>query len=139
MRAPSTSHARPSPGPALAGTGLPAHAPAAVCPTGAQPPQRGHREVTARHDNAGGNLRLTLTNPGARRTDLTITNAYSGARVTLGLEAYDIVDHVIDLGTTNRWYDITIVLDADRVYLWRLTGHVENGGPGASDPAIITD
>ncbi len=37
-----------------------------------------------------------------------------------------------------RWYDVKVVSDKDAAFLRRFAGHVENGRPGVSDPAIIT-
>jgi phospholipase C len=93
-------------------------------------------EVTARHDNATGNLTLILMNTGATDVDLTMRNAYGGAERTLRVMAFGIVDHTVDLRASNRWYDITIVSGASSGFLRRLAGHVENGRTGVSDPAI---
>ncbi|MBO0517499.1 phospholipase domain-containing protein, partial [Streptomyces beijiangensis] len=48
------------------------------------------------------------------------------------------VVRTVDLARTQRWYDLTVVSDKDAGFLRRLAGHVENGRPGVSDPAIIT-
>jgi phospholipase C len=39
---------------------------------------------------------------------------------------------------SRRWYDLTVTSEADPAFLRRFAGHVENGQPGVSDPAIIT-
>lgn len=46
--------------------------------------------------------------------------------------------HTVDLRAGKRWYDLTVVSDTDATFLRRFAGHVENGLPGVSDPAIIT-
>ncbi|MFE6664905.1 phosphocholine-specific phospholipase C [Streptomyces sp. NPDC057697] len=93
-------------------------------------------EVKARHD-AGG-LKLTLTNPSAADARLTVANAYGGGRQTYTVRAGATVDQSIDLRTTGRWYDLTVVVEGNVGYLRRLAGHVENGRPGVSDPGIAT-
>ncbi|MFF3753301.1 phosphocholine-specific phospholipase C [Streptomyces sp. NPDC002018] len=106
-------------------------------------------EVTARHDTGhtgrgagkdSGSARvvLTLTNTGAAACRLTISNAYGGKSTTVRVPAGGRVVHPVELRGTKRWYDLTVVSDTDQGFLRRLAGHVENGAPGVSDPAILT-
>ncbi|MFD9813310.1 phosphocholine-specific phospholipase C [Streptomyces sp. NPDC059080] len=95
-------------------------------------------EVTARHDASTGNLILTLTNPGSTDCHLTLTNAYDDTTATLTVPAGGSVQHTADLRAGKRWYDLSLVSDSDTSFLRRLAGHVENGEPGVSDPAITT-
>ncbi|MFE4176174.1 phosphocholine-specific phospholipase C [Streptomyces sp. NPDC056909] len=89
-------------------------------------------------DSGAARVVLTLTN--ATRTDrrLTITDAYGGKSVTVKVPAGGQVVHPVELRGDKRWYDLTVVSDKDKGFLRRLAGHVENGAPGVSDPAIIT-
>ncbi|MFD5700523.1 phospholipase domain-containing protein, partial [Streptomyces lasiicapitis] len=102
------------------------------------PGKKAGPEVTARHDKASGNLKLTLTNAGAAACDLTVTNAYGGAKQTFKVKPGVSVQHTVDLRASKRWYDLTVVSDTDAGFLRRLAGHVENGLAGVSDPAIAT-
>ncbi|MYZ39231.1 MULTISPECIES: phospholipase C, phosphocholine-specific [unclassified Streptomyces] len=108
-------------------------------------------EVTARHeaheahghrssgkDSGAARVVLTLTNASKTDRRLTITNAYGGKSVTVKVPAGGRVVHPVELDGTKRWYDLTVVSDKDKGFLRRLAGHVENGTPGVSDPAIIT-
>ncbi|MFJ6750057.1 phosphocholine-specific phospholipase C [Streptomyces sp. NPDC091266] len=95
-------------------------------------------EVTARHDASAGSIDLTLTNPGAGDCHLTVTNAYDGKSETFTVRAGASVRHTVDLRAGKRWYDLSVVSDTDDTFLRRFAGHVENGEPGVSDPAIIT-
>ncbi|WP_328535838.1 phosphocholine-specific phospholipase C [Streptomyces sp. NBC_00344] len=96
-------------------------------------------EVSARHDGTGsGCVELTMTNSGSSDCHLTVTNAYGGHSETFTVRKGRSVVHRVDLRSTKRWYDLTVVSDRDSTYLRRLAGHVENGMPGVSDPAIIT-
>ncbi|QES52232.1 phospholipase C, phosphocholine-specific [Streptomyces venezuelae] len=95
-------------------------------------------EVTARHDATTGNLVLTLKNGGTTAVNLKITNAYGGTSPTLRVGAGSTTTHTVDLRTTARWYDVTVVSDLDATFLRRFAGHVETGAPGISDPAIKT-
>jgi phospholipase C len=49
------------------------------------------------------------------------------------------VHRTVDLRASRRWYDLTVTSAADPAFLRRFVGHVENGRPGVSDPAIATD
>ncbi|MFF4296538.1 phosphocholine-specific phospholipase C [Streptomyces vinaceus] len=95
-------------------------------------------EVTARHDAATGNLKLTLTNSAAAAVDLTVTNAYGGATQTLRVAAGGTATYTADLSTTGRWYDVKVVSASDTTFLRRFAGHVETGAAGLSDPALKT-
>ncbi|QTZ94806.1 phosphocholine-specific phospholipase C [Streptomyces auratus] len=95
-------------------------------------------EVTARHDATAGRLVLTLTNHGSTDCHLTVTNAYGGASETYPVRAGATVKKPLDLRASKRWYDLSVTSDSDKTFLRRFAGHVENGEPGVSDPAIIT-
>ncbi|MBA4866167.1 phospholipase C, phosphocholine-specific [Streptomyces sp. PSKA54] len=96
-------------------------------------------EATARHDAASGTVKLTFQNAGTTAVTLTLTNAYGGRPQTFKLRAGATVTHTVDLRASRRWYDLTVVSDADPGFRRRFAGHVETGEPGVSDPAIITD
>jgi phospholipase C len=49
------------------------------------------------------------------------------------------VRRTVRLAASRRWYDLTVTADADPAFLRGFAGHVENGRPGVSDPAIITE
>ena len=93
-------------------------------------------EVTARH--VAGGVELTMTNAGSSDRRLTVIDAYGGRRQTFTVRPGGRVVHTVDVRAGKRWYDITVVSDKDGGFLRRFAGHVENGRPGVSDPAIIT-
>ncbi|NUK34488.1 phospholipase C, phosphocholine-specific [Streptomyces lunaelactis] len=94
-------------------------------------------EVTARHVASSGRVELTMTNTGAD-CRLTLTNAYGGRSKTFTVRKGARRVHTVDLGCSKRWYDLSVVSSTDGTFLRRFAGHVENGLPGVSDPAIIT-
>ncbi|MFC8069353.1 phosphocholine-specific phospholipase C [Streptomyces sp. NPDC057293] len=94
-------------------------------------------EVTARH--TGDDVRLTLTNGGTSAVRLKVENAYGGRSKTLTVRPGTTVRHTVDLERSGRWYDLTVTSGSDPAFLRRFCGHVENGHPGVSDPALVTD
>ncbi|TQK42906.1 phospholipase C [Streptomyces sp. SLBN-118] len=95
-------------------------------------------EVTARHVASSGSVELTMTNAGSGTCRLTVTQAYGGTKKTFTVRPGTRVMHTVDLCHSKRWYDLSVVSDTDATFLRRFAGHVENGRPGVSDPAIIT-
>ncbi|MEV5845698.1 phosphocholine-specific phospholipase C [Streptomyces sp. NPDC051985] len=94
-------------------------------------------EVTARP--VGDDIELTLTNKGSGTVKLTLANGYGGKPCTVTVRAGATVKHTVDLARSRRWYDVTVTSDADKTFVRRFAGHVENGLAGVSDPAIITE
>ncbi|MET9833598.1 phosphocholine-specific phospholipase C [Streptomyces sp. NPDC006385] len=94
-------------------------------------------EVTARH--AGDDVELTFTNKATASVRLKVTNGYGGRATTVTVRSGATVRRTLDLARSRRWYDLTVTSDADPAFLRRFAGHVENGRPGVSDPAIITE
>ncbi|WP_317446428.1 phosphocholine-specific phospholipase C [Streptomyces collinus] len=93
-------------------------------------------EVTARH--AGEGLELTFTNKGSGTVTLKVASGYGGSPLTVTVRSGATVKQTFGLAASKRWYDLTVTTDADPAFLRGFAGHVENGLPGVSDPAIIT-
>ncbi|KUN03292.1 phospholipase C, phosphocholine-specific [Streptomyces yokosukanensis] len=91
-------------------------------------------EATARH--VGDHLELTFTNKASGTMKLKVTNGYGGHPATVSVRPGATVRHTVDLTASKRWYDVTVTCDADPAFLRGFAGHVENGHPGVSDPAI---
>ena len=95
--------------------------------------------VSARHDGRTGQLRLTLANPGRSTVRLTVKDGHrDGQADTYRLRPGARVTHTADLRRSHQWYDLTVVSDHDRAFVYRLAGHVETGRAGLSDPALAT-
>lgn len=94
-------------------------------------------EVTARH--RGDDLRLTLTHTGTGTVRLRIANAHDGRTRSVTVRPGATVHHTVGLARSRRWYDVTVTSETAPAFLRRFAGHVENGRPGTSDPAIVTD
>ncbi|MGW1957531.1 phosphocholine-specific phospholipase C [Streptomyces sp. NPDC001920] len=94
-------------------------------------------EVTARH--RGDDIELTCTNKAKGSARLKIVDGYGGRPTTVTVRPGATVCRRIGLAASRRWYDLTVTSDTDPAFLRRFAGHVENGRPGVSDPAIITE
>ncbi|CAM5415208.1 phosphocholine-specific phospholipase C [Streptomyces chartreusis] len=94
-------------------------------------------EVTARHQ--GDDIELTFTNKGTTSVRLKIDNGYGGRPSTVTVRPGAKVCRTVDLAASRRWYDLTVTSESDPAFLRRFAGHVENGRPGVSDPAIISE
>ncbi|MEU6665098.1 phosphocholine-specific phospholipase C [Streptomyces sp. NPDC046727] len=93
-------------------------------------------EVTARH--TGDDIQLTFTNKGSGTVKLKLADGYGAAPVTVTVRPGATVRQTVGLAGSDRWYDLTVTSDADPAFLRGFAGHVENGQPGVSDPAIVT-
>ncbi|MFD8394188.1 phosphocholine-specific phospholipase C [Streptomyces sp. NPDC059680] len=94
-------------------------------------------EASARH--VGDALELTFTNKGSGTVKLKVTNGYGGHPATVTVRPGATVGHTVDLTASKRWYDVTVTCEADPAFLRGFAGHVENGHPGVSDPAIAAE
>jgi phospholipase C len=96
-------------------------------------------EVVATHVGAGRELKLTFTNSGDTTVALTVADAYCGDRTaTHRVSPGQHATHVVHAQASGGWYDVTVTSDHDAAYVRRFAGHVEDGKPSVSDPAIIT-
>jgi phospholipase C len=94
-------------------------------------------EVTAR--TRGDDVELTFTNKGTASARLKIADGYGGATTSVTVRPGATVKRTVDLAASRRWYDLTVTSATDPAFLRGFAGHVENGRPGVSDPAIITE
>ncbi|MFJ5780090.1 phosphocholine-specific phospholipase C [Streptomyces sp. NPDC093094] len=94
-------------------------------------------EVAARH--TGDDVELTFTHGGTGTARLRLTDGRGGRPRTVRVRAGATVRLTVGLTASRRWYDLTVTSEADPAFLRRFVGHVENGRPGVSDPAIATD
>ncbi|MFI5874315.1 phosphocholine-specific phospholipase C [Streptomyces sp. NPDC051445] len=94
-------------------------------------------EVAARH--VGDGLELVFTHRGRGTVELKVTDGYGGKPTTVRLRPGAVHRSTLDLRASRRWYDLTVTSAADPAFLRRFAGHVENGRPGVSDPAIVTE
>ena len=95
-------------------------------------------EVQASFDAVGGTLVLSLQNSGSGNCILTLTPNFYGhaAAQTIALAAGQSLSVDWPIAASANWYDLAITSDHDARYRRRLAGHIEDGNPSFSDPAI---
>ncbi|MBV2355350.1 phospholipase C, phosphocholine-specific [Streptomyces sp. J2-1] len=93
-------------------------------------------EVTARP--VGDDLELTFTTGGSATVRLKVTDGYGGAPATVTVRPGATVRHTVRLASGSRWYDLTVTSETDAAFRRGFAGHIENGRPGVSDPALVT-
>jgi phospholipase C len=84
------------------------------------------------------NVLLTLTNSGTQPITVIVEEQYSRSRRTCAVSPGEKVQQRWPLENSSGWYDLAIT-SADHNYLRRFAGHVENGRPSTSDPAIFSE
>ena len=98
-------------------------------------------EAVIRYDHESGDIHLALSNTGTAPCTLRITNAYApneqAPSVTLAPGAS--AEAHWPSAPEHNWYDISITTAESPTFLRRFAGHVENGKPSTSDPAIFTE
>jgi phospholipase C len=67
---------------------------------------------------------------------VTATNAYDGRGESRHLKPGQSLHTGWSLESSHGWYDLVVQADTDSHFLRRLAGHLENGKPSASDPAL---
>jgi phospholipase C len=92
-------------------------------------------EVVARRPGDSEEIQFVVTNAGAP-VDVTITDAYGHGRpVTKQIRSGGRVEYSVG-GDAHGWYDVTVTSSGDAHFVRGLAGHVENGRPSVTDPAL---
>jgi phospholipase C len=92
--------------------------------------------VNAIYDEDSEGIALVLRNHGSSAQKVSIFDAYSGHTHSRMLLPHDTATFVNPLHKSFGWYDLTVTLDSDPSFQRQLAGHLENGKPSVSDPAI---
>jgi len=95
-------------------------------------------EVQCEMPSNSSHLRLILRNDGPSPVSLTITpDTYMQLpSKTVAVAGQSQVALIWSLAQTKGWYAMSVTADIDSKYLRRFAGHIENGEPTTSDPAM---
>jgi phospholipase C len=92
--------------------------------------------VRAIFDKDGEDVTLHIQNHGSIAEKVFILNAYSGKAQTRTVHAGHTATFESELHHSFGWYDLTVTAESDSSFTRQLAGHVENGRPSMTDPAI---
>lgn len=94
--------------------------------------------VKATYDVHRLHIMLQITNSGEFPRSFSIHDAYSKTTQQLSSKPGAISDHSYDLTNSHGWYDLTLTSEANASFRQQFAGHLENGQPSMSDPAMGT-
>jgi phospholipase C len=92
--------------------------------------------VRATFDKDGEGVTLHIQNHGSIAEKVSILNAYSGKAQTRTVHAGHSATFESELRHSFGWYDLTVTAESDSSFARQLAGHLENGRPSMTDPAI---
>ena len=87
-------------------------------------------------DDLDEGLNLEIGSESERVGRIRIKDHYAGERVDAVLPALKSLSRRRSASRHFGWYDLTITIDEDPTFEYRLAGHIENGKDGFTDPAI---
>jgi phospholipase C len=86
--------------------------------------------------DAGPGITLEIRNRGGARAEVEILDGYSGRTHSVTVAEGESVAWYQALQPSFGWYDLSLTVASDASFLERIAGHVENGSPSISDPAL---
>jgi phospholipase C len=98
-------------------------------------PSNANLSVRAFYEGGRG-ITLEIRNLGAARAEVDIHDGYRAQKQQVAVDAGKSVAWHQALEASFGWYDLTITVASDSSFVRRIAGHVENGGPSISDPAL---
>ncbi len=87
------------------------------------------------YDVGANEVLLTVVNDAAACT-LTVTDMYSGQKVSHALPVSGRFHTPVMVGGSYGWYDLVLTVDTDSGFEQRLCGHLETGAESVTDPMI---
>jgi phospholipase C len=93
-------------------------------------------DVDVRYDVDGYSIVLRVTNQTRNPCGVRIGSAYDDKSVVDVLPRGRALERRWSLKSSFGWYDLTVESDADRNFVRRLAGHLENERDSVSDPAF---
>ena len=97
-------------------------------------------EASLRYEPLACDLHLTMHNTGSVACTLQIKNSYDAADIRhYSIAPGKTLEDRWPLAPDSRWFDISVTQDSAPKFLRRFAGHVENGKPSTSDPAVFKE
>jgi phospholipase C len=98
--------------------------------------QRAKLEVRVVYDRDSTDITLHISNRSSQMLKASVFNAYTSKSTKLVLGLGDTDSKTSPLSHTGGWYDLTITVDGDSQFVYRLAGHLEDGEDSISDPIM---
>jgi phospholipase C len=99
----------------------------------------GKLEIKLRHQPRG-DIHLTLHNSSSTSCTLKVTSSYDAKEVRHHTIAPGkVIEDRWALASSSGWFHISITQDSAPCFLRRFAGHVGNGKPSISDPAVFKE
>ena len=89
--------------------------------------------VYGEEDNA---LELVITNRGSHSVKVSVLNAYRSRSTSSVLGPGDTDSKSWSVKQAGGWYDLSITVESDARFEYRLAGHIEDGEDSISDPGM---
>jgi phospholipase C len=97
---------------------------------------RANLDIAVTYDTHHGAVITRVTNAGSAACRVNMMNVYSNEALSHHLMPGQSFTNRWSLDESLNWYDIAAGVDDDADFKRRLAGHIENGQPSASDPAL---
>ncbi len=97
---------------------------------------RANLDIHAAYEEETGAIRLDISNRGSHNVRVGVVNGYRSRGMNSVLGPGDTDSKSWSLKATGGWYDLTITVENDPHFEYRLAGHMENGEDSISDPAM---
>jgi phospholipase C len=105
---------------------------------GAVAKQSAHLEVRNAYEIQGNGIVLFIRNLGLSKTEVRVTDAYTGDTFKQTLHPGEALERTWHLDHSHGWYDLTVTVESDASFSRQLAGHVETGNDSVTDPAIAS-
>lgn len=93
-------------------------------------------DVHSRDALMANGIRLIIRNTSVTTREVRIRDQYTGRTVEVTLKPGDSISRHWSTARSHGWYDLRLSVEDDADFACRLAGHVENGRPSVSDPAM---
>jgi phospholipase C len=96
----------------------------------------GNLDVRERYETKSQQIILTITNHGTQTVNVRIVNRYTSKRELITLRPGEDEGQGWTLARTSGWYDLTLTVEGDTHFEYRVAGHLEDGDDSSSDPLM---
>jgi len=95
-------------------------------------------DIRSAYDVRRNGIILTIRNLSASKTEVRVTDAYTGETLKQDLKPSESLENGWFLDRSFGWYDLTVTTESDSSFSQQLAGHVESGSDSVTDPAIAS-